>query len=84
LTKKTLTLDEALRAMTVGAAYALRREDEVGTLHLGKYADLVILSTDPRDAAPETLKDIQVLMTMVGGKVEYCAAGQSALCPSGQ
>ncbi len=81
LTQKTLTLDKALRAMTTGAAYALRQEDEIGTLRQGRYADLVVLSADPRDVAPEALKDIEVWMTMVGGKVEYCAAGQATLCP---
>lgn len=81
LTNKTLTLAEGLEMMTSGAAYALFREDEVGSIRLGKYADLVILSTNPATANPESIKDIQVLMTMVGGKVEYCMTGSESLCP---
>jgi predicted amidohydrolase YtcJ len=81
LTKKTLTVAEGLEMMTSGAAYALFREDEVGSIRLGKFADLVILSDNPATADPESIKDIQVLMTMVGGKVEYCKTGYEALCP---
>jgi len=81
LTKKTVTLDQALRMMTSEGAYALCREEEVGSLHLGKYADLVILSAWPQDVDLEPIKDIEVLMTMVGGKTKYCAAGYESLCP---
>lgn len=77
-----LTVDEALHLMTTGAAYALDREAEIGSLVPGKFADLIILSDNPRTIAPLALKDLQVLMTMVGGHVEYCAEGMQAFCPS--
>ena len=76
-----LTVDEALHLMTTGAAYALDRDAEVGSLVSGKYADVIILSDNPRTVDPLALKDLQVLMTMVGGKVEYCAEGMAGLCP---
>jgi predicted amidohydrolase YtcJ len=83
LADETFSAQEALRLMTIDAAYALFRDDEVGSLRPGKYADVIILSADPLSADPEAIKDIQVLMTMVGGNVEYCATGQEALCPAG-
>ncbi len=77
-----ITANEALHIMTINSAYALFRENEVGSLQAGKLADMIILSADPRTVSPEAIKDIHVLMTMIGGKVEYCAAGSESLCPS--
>ncbi|MCK4637022.1 MAG: amidohydrolase family protein, partial [Methanomicrobia archaeon] len=57
------------------------QEDVIGTLEPGKYADLVILSGNPMAVDPNTIKDLEVWMTMVGGNVEYCAPGQEELCP---
>ena len=76
-----LSVDEALHLMTVGAAYALDRDQEVGSLVAGKYADLIVLSQNPRTIPPLDLKGLQVLMTMVGGRFEYCADGMQTLCP---
>jgi predicted amidohydrolase YtcJ len=76
-----ITVDEALRMMTINAAYALFREDEVGSLEPGKYADLVLLSGNPLAIAPEKIPEMNVHMTMVGGQSVFCAAGQEMLCP---
>lgn len=73
-----LTVDQALRLFTVDGAYGTFEEDVKGTLARGKYADLVILSDDPTTVAVNSLLDIKVLTTMVGGQVEYCAG--AALC----
>ncbi len=81
LAGSAITVQEALRLMTVGSAYALFRDEEVGSLQPGKLADVIILSEDPLTLDPDTIKDIEVLMTMVGGQVEYCAPGYEALCP---
>ena len=78
----TLTMDQALPMMNCESAYALFRDDEVGTLAPGKYADLIILSENPWTENPETLLDTYVLMTMVGGKVEFCAPDSETLCPT--
>ena len=78
---RKLTVQQALPMMTLEAAYALDRDSEVGSLKVGKYADLVVLSANPLAVQPQAIKDIQVRMTIVGGKVEYCAAGQEAVCP---
>ncbi len=83
VTPTAVTVSEALRMMTMGSAYALFRDTEVGSLEAGKYADLVVLSANPLEIDPDDLKDIGVLMTMVGGKVEYCAPAQMSLCVGG-
>jgi predicted amidohydrolase YtcJ len=76
-----ITAEEALRLMTMGSAYALFRDEEVGSLKPEKFADVIILSEDPLAVAPDAIRDIKVLMTMVGGSVEYCASGFETLCP---
>jgi predicted amidohydrolase YtcJ len=81
LAATALTVEEALPLMTIDAAYAIFREDEVGSLKAGKLADLIILSDNPLTVDPDAIKDIELLMTMVGSRVEYCVPGQEALCP---
>lgn len=78
---QAITLEQALYSLTIDAAYATFEEDIKGSLTPGKYADLVILSENPLTAPIEIVPDIQVLMTMIGGKVEYCADGQESFCP---
>jgi hypothetical protein len=78
---KTLSIQEVLPMMTIDAAYTLFRNDEVGSIYPGKYADLIILSGNPTTVEPEAILDFEVLMTMVGGNVEYCATGHESLCP---
>jgi hypothetical protein len=68
--------------MTINAAFAVNRENEIGSLEVGKLADLVVLSDNPLDVGTDDIKDIQVLMTMIDGKVEYCRPGSEAICPS--
>jgi predicted amidohydrolase YtcJ len=80
LADRTLTTSEALPMLTINAAYVLFREDEIGSLEPGRLADVIVLSGNPLDN-PDGIKDLSVLVTMVGGKTEYCAAGQEALCP---
>ncbi len=76
-----ITVGEALEMMTVNAAYALGRENHVGSLRPGKFADLIVLSGNPLTVDPTTIWQIQVQMTMIGGTVESCAEGQAAVCP---
>ncbi len=81
LAENTLPVEDALTMMTIGSAYALNRETEVGSLAPGKYADLIVLEKNPLEAASDQLGDNRVLLTMVGGRIEYCAAGLADLCP---
>ena len=64
----------ARHAATLGAAYQIKRDDEIGSIETGKLADFAILEDDPLSVDPMTLKDIGVWGTVVGG-VHY-QAGQ--------
>jgi hypothetical protein len=66
-----VTVEQALAAYTRGGAYVAFRDDRVGTLEVGKKADLAVLSQDPFAVAPETLGKTRVLETWVGGKRVY-------------
>ncbi|MGR7003362.1 amidohydrolase family protein [Yinghuangia aomiensis] len=66
--EECLTVDQALRAQTIDAAYQLFCDDITGSLTPGKYADLVVLSADPRRVAPERIEDIDVLATFLAGR----------------
>lgn len=59
--RKRLTLEQALRAYTIDAARVVRMEDKIGSIEVGKYADLVILEKDVRTVPVNALKEVQVL-----------------------
>lgn len=69
--EQKVSVAEALEAYTAGAAYAEFKEREKGTITAGKLADLVLLSGDPFKVPPEGIRDLKVLMTVVGGKIVY-------------
>ena len=69
--EQKLTVVEALRAYTAGSAFAAFEENEKGTISPGKLGDLVVLSDDLFSIPPEKIKDVRVLLTVVGGKVVY-------------
>jgi predicted amidohydrolase YtcJ len=58
---------DALRAITLGAAYTLRLDEEIGSIEVGKRADFTVLADDPTRVPPQALKDVQVVGTVVGG-----------------
>ena len=66
---------QALKAVTIDAAYQLHLDDEIGSLEAGKRADMAILDADPLEADPMTIRDISVWGTVLGG-VRYPAAGR--------
>jgi len=68
---QALTPGEALTMHTKYAAYVTLEENSKGTLASGKLADLAVLSHDPLKIATEQIKDIKVLMTLVGGEMVY-------------
>lgn len=69
--QQKISVTEALRAYTSVNAYAGFEENQTGTLEVGKRADLVILSADPRKVAPEAIRDIEVLKTVIDGDVVF-------------
>ncbi|MBR0955825.1 amidohydrolase [Bradyrhizobium japonicum] len=66
---EALSVEQALAAITIGAAYTLKLDDLVGSIECGKYADFAVLEDDPLAIAPEALKDVPVWGTVVGGQV---------------
>jgi len=63
-----VTVDGAMRAITVDAAYSWRKEHELGSIAPGKIANLTILEQDPYAVDPKTLKDIPVWGTVFEGR----------------
>lgn len=70
---ETISVESAIRAMTSEAAWQLFSDHEIGSLEVGKLADLVILEKDPRKVDPDTIKDIKVMETWMDGKQVYQA-----------
>jgi predicted amidohydrolase YtcJ len=66
-------LDDALRAVTVNAAYQLRLEDEIGTIEVGKRADLVALGENLFALPDDELHQAPVVLTMLGGRITHDA-----------
>lgn len=83
LADQAISVEQGLDLITRAGAYATFEEDRKGTVTAGKLADLVVLSEDPRSVAADDLPGVSVLMTMVGGRVEYCAPDAGTLCSLG-
>lgn len=64
-----ITVAEALHAITVGAAYTLDLDQEIGSIEAGKHADFAVLEDDPATIEPAKLKDVVVWGTVQGGRV---------------
>jgi predicted amidohydrolase YtcJ len=74
--QEALTPEQALRAYTYGSAHATFLEPEMGSLEVGKLADLAVISDDLTTMAPERIRDIQVLATVIDGHVVFDGTGQ--------
>ena len=60
---------DALHAVTLGAAWTLKLDGEIGSIECGKRADFCVLDDDPTEVPPERLKDVRVWGTVQGGRV---------------
>jgi len=69
--KERISVEEAIQAYTLNTAYAAYEEDIKGSLTVGKLADFVVLSDNLLSMNPNDIKDVSVLITIVGGKVVY-------------
>lgn len=69
--EQTITVMEALKAVTVNGAYQIFEEDRKGSIEAGKAADFVILEENPLLVPEERLRDIKVLETIKAGETIY-------------
>jgi predicted amidohydrolase YtcJ len=69
--EERISREEALRMMTIDAAYFSFDESRKGSIEVGKLADFAVLSDDPLTCEAETIKDIRAVATVVGGRVVY-------------
>ncbi|MGF6416770.1 putative amidohydrolase YtcJ [Stenotrophomonas sp. AN71] len=68
-----ISVEQALRAVTIDAAWQCRRDDIVGSLEHGKYADMVILDRDPLTIDPAKVLELKVTETWLQGEQRYAA-----------
>jgi predicted amidohydrolase YtcJ len=64
-----IAVDQALRAITIDAAYSWRKEDQIGSIAPGKIANFTVLDQDPYAVLPAKLKDIPIWGTVFEGRV---------------
>ena len=83
--ENTLTREEALRISTVGSAWNFLEEDRLGSIEVGKLADVVVLSADYLTVPDDQLRTVKSVLTLVGGKIIYsdntvvsCSDGESS------
>jgi len=69
--EERITVEQAVKAYTSGSAYARFSENTLGSLEVGKYADLTVLSQDIFAAAPKDIAKTHVVLTMVAGEVVF-------------
>jgi predicted amidohydrolase YtcJ len=62
-------VDDAIRAITIDAAYQIFADNIVGSLEVGKQADLVVLEKNPRSTPPADIRNIKVKETWIDGKL---------------
>jgi len=67
--EERITVEQAVRAYTVGSAKAVHQENDKGSLAHGKLADFTVLSEDIFTVAPEAIEEVSVTATVVGGRV---------------
>lgn len=71
--EQKITLEQAVRAYTVGAAYAAGRESELGSIEKGKLADLTVLNGDIYAIDPHEIRNVKPVLVIVGGRVVFPA-----------
>lgn len=64
-----ISVTDALRTITLGAAYTLKLDGEVGSIECGKRADIAVLEDDPETIGGEKLKDVRIWGTIHGGRI---------------
>ena len=76
-----MSREEALRLYTHGSAWFSNEDDRKGTLSVGSFADLAVLSEDLFTVEPDAIRSIESVLTMVGGEVVYGTEKYAGLAP---
>ena len=76
--RQTISREDALIAHTRKNAYFVFQEDNLGSIQAGKLADLVVIDRDYLTIPADEIKDIQPVLTMVGGRIVYDAAAPAS------
>lgn len=66
---EAVSVADAMKMITINAAYTVGVEDKVGTIEPGKYADFAVLGDDPQTVPSMKIKDVPVIATVLGGRV---------------
>ena len=69
--KQKLTVEEAIQAYTLNSAYASFEEKIKGSITVGKLADMAVLSDNLLEIEPKEIKDVENVITILGGKVIF-------------
>jgi hypothetical protein len=69
--EQKISREQALRVYTINGARAMFWEDRLGSIEVGKLADMVVLGEDILTCQEEKIPEIPIEMTLIGGKVEY-------------
>ncbi len=68
---ETISLEDAIHVMTLGGAYSMRKENELGSIEKGKTADMVVLNQNLFEIDPDSIIDTKVVYTIFAGKIVY-------------
>ena len=68
---EAITVEEAIRAYTLGGAHAILREDDIGSIEVGKYADFIVLDRNLTRIDNDDIDQTRVLMTVFSGRVVF-------------
>ena len=71
--RQCVSVEDALRAYTVNGAYQLRMEDRIGSIEVGKRADIVVLARDLIEIPAEEIHAVPVVLTMMDGRITFAA-----------
>ena len=63
-----ISVADALRTITLGAAYTLGLDDRIGSIEVGKFADFCVMDDDPTEIDPSRLKDVRIAGTVLDGQ----------------
>jgi predicted amidohydrolase YtcJ len=69
--QERITLEQAIAAATINAAYVNHLDDRTGSLEVGKQGDVVVLDTNLFEIEPAGISDAKVVATLFGGEVVY-------------